>query len=129
MHIGLIMEVVALLPNRKGFTLVEALVVIAIIGVLMLMLIPSVITITNKNKEKACESTKNSIISAAKMYVAENKYDIINCGNNNVTINDLKSYGNISEKDLDSRFPNSVTVNYNCTTKKFTYEYNVNCQS
>lgn len=124
-----------MLPNRKGFTLVEALVVIAIIGVLMLMLIPSVITITNKNKEKACESTKNSIISAAKMYVAENKYDIINCGNNNVitidvTINNLKSYGNISEKDLDSRFQNSVVkVNYNCTTKKFTYEYNVNCQS
>lgn len=118
-----------MLPNRKGFTLVEALVVIAIIGVLMLMLIPSVITITNKNKEKACESTKNSIISAAKMYVAENKYDIIKCGNNNVTIDDLKSYGNISEKDLDSRFPNSVRVNYNCDTKKFTYEYNVNCQS
>ena len=115
--------------NNKGFTLIEALLVIAIIGILLLTLIPSVITIINKNKEKSCISTRDSIISAAKMYVAENKYDAINCGNNIVTITTLKEYGNIPEKDLDDRFPSSVTINYNCTTKKFTYTYNVSCES
>lgn len=131
MHIGhLIVEVVVLLQhNNKGFTLIEALLVIAIIGVLLLALIPSVMTIINKNKEKSCISTRDSIISAAKMYVAENKYDVINCGNNTITISTLKAYGKISDKTLDSRFPTSITVNYNCTTKKYTYTYNVDCQS
>ena len=115
--------------NKNGFTLVELLLVIAILGVLLLTLIPSVITIINKNKEKSCISTRDSIISAAKMYVAENKYDVIDCGDNTVTIDTLKEYGNLTDKTLDSGFPSSVTVNYNCDTKKFTYTYDVSCES
>lgn len=115
--------------NNKGFTLIEALLVIAIIGILLLALIPNIITIINKNKEKSCISTRDSIISAAKMYVAENKYDVINCGDNTIAISTLKEYGNISDKTLDSRFPTSVTINYNCTTKKYTYTYDVDCES
>ena len=63
--------------NKKGFTLVEALIVIAIIGILLLTLIPSIISIINKNKEKACISTRDNIINAAKMYVAENNRSIL----------------------------------------------------
>ena len=115
--------------NKKGFTLVEALFVIAIIGVLLLTLIPSVIIIINKNKEKSCISTRDSIISAAKMYVAENKYEEIDCGNNIITIEKLKEYGNLSDRELDDRFLNSVTVTYNCDTKEFSYTYDVDCES
>lgn len=111
--------------NRKGFTLVEALLVIAIIGVLLLTLIPSVIIIINKNKEKTFNSTRDSIISAAKMYVAENKYDLpIDCsGNNNayleISLDNLVGYGNLSSKP--SGFPN-VILEYNCSTKEFNYK-------
>ena len=97
--------------NKKGFSLVEALLVIAIIGVLLLTLIPSVITIINENKRKTCISTKNSIINAAKMYVAENKYNVISCGDNTVTLDTLKSYGNLADKTLDERARKYVQKN------------------
>lgn len=127
--------------NKRGFTLIEGLLVIAIIGVLLLTLIPSVITIINKNKIKQCESTRDSILMAAKMYVAENKYSLsIDCNGSStsnpkivsvsgITLNLLKEYGKLADKELDSRFPNSVGVTYNCETKEFTYAYDVSCES
>lgn len=115
--------------NKKGFTLVEALLVLAIIGVLLLTIIPAIITITKKNKEKTCISNRENIISAAKMYVAENKYSEIECGDNEITLDKLMDYGNISQVTLDERFPSSVTVTYNCSTKKFVYTYDVSCES
>lgn len=115
--------------NKKGFTLIEALVVILLVGIILLTLVPSIVTIINKNKKKSCISTKNSIISSAKMYVAENKYTKINCGANNISVSELKSYGNLADKDLDDKFLNTVVVTYDCTTKEFTYTYNVDCES
>ena len=115
--------------NKKGFTLVEALLVLAIIGVLLLTIIPGIVVIARKNKEKACISTKNSIISTAKMFVAENKYSEIECGDNTIILNKLREYGNLSDITLDERFPDSIIINYNCTTKKFTYTYDVSCES
>ena len=119
--------------NKKGFTLVEALLVIAIIGVLLLTLIPSVITIINKNKEKSCTSTRDSILSSAKMFVAENKYDLnFECGREKtIGLATLKEYGNLNDVELEG-FPD-VIVTYNCETKKFSYNYEneniVDCKS
>jgi len=119
--------------NKKGFTLVEALLVIAIIGVLLLTLIPSVIAIINKNKERTCISTRDSILSTAKMFIAENKYDFdFSCGEGQeIYIEDLKYYGNIADdKEFDNKFlEEPVIVTYNCSTKEFSYEYNVDCES
>ncbi len=131
--------------SKKGFTLVEALLVIAIIGVLLLTLIPSVITIINKNKEKSCLSTKDSILSTAKMFVAENKYNLnIDCNSNvsgypivkidesEISLEILRQFGNLSDKNIDSRFP-ELEVTYNCSTKEFSYNYEneniVDCKS
>ena len=50
------------MKNKKGFTLVELLAVIVILGVLLLIAVPSVTTIINNSKEK-------SFLSAAKLAV------------------------------------------------------------
>lgn len=119
--------------DKKGFTLVEALLVIAIIGVLLLTLVPSVITIINKNKEKACISTRESILSSAKMFIAENKYVFdFPCGEGQeIYIEDLQYYGNIADnKDFEDKFlEEPVIVTYDCDNKVFSYEYNVDCES
>ena len=116
--------------NRKGFTLVEALIVLAIIGVLLFVIFPSIITIMKKNKEKSCISTRDSIISAAKMFVAENKYDLnFECGDNILTLDKLREYGNLSDIILDDKYPSSIIVTYDCSNKEFTYVYYVSCES
>ncbi len=51
---------------KKGFTLVEVLAVITIIGVLALIVVPGVDSILKSNREKLYDGQINSIIDAAK---------------------------------------------------------------
>lgn len=73
--------------NREGFTLIEMLAVVVILGILATIMIPTVTTLIAKNKEDNFNNLKNSIISAAKIYVSDNRYNITldssNCDSNN----------------------------------------------
>ena len=61
--------------NKKGFTLTELLVVIAIIGVLSVIIIPSVVKVNKGINEREYEQRKSYIQTAAEMY-ATDKPDI-----------------------------------------------------
>lgn len=121
--------------NNKGFTLIETLMVIVLIGIISLILVPNVVSMINKNKTKSCENLKNNIISAAKIYVNENKYDLnFTCDNKvDITIATLKENGKISDDIKDPKTniaisdEEKVEVTFNCTTKQFTYKFNYDC--
>lgn len=71
--------------NKKGFTLVELLVVIAIIGVLAVVAVPALFSNINKAKVASVESDYSSVKSAALSYYSdENKVPAI--------LNDLSTY-------------------------------------
>lgn len=132
--------------NKKGFTLIELLMVIAIIAIISMILVPNVINMISTNKQKSCESLKKNIISATKLYVNENKYDLgFTCDKTIETIEipisklietgkldliktekqDGEIKNPINNKNLTSK---SVTVKFNCQTKQFTYDFDYNCQ-
>lgn len=121
--------------NKKGFTLIELLMVIVIIAIISMILIPNVINMISTNKQKSCESLKKNIISATKLYVNENKYDLsFTCDNTiEIPISKLIETGKldgeiknpINNENLTSK---SVTVKFNCQTKQFTYDFDYNCQ-
>ena len=62
--------------NRKGFTLVEVLAVIVLLSILIAIMIPSVNYLIEKNKEDNYKTLENSILSAAKIYISDNRYNI-----------------------------------------------------
>ena len=62
--------------NRKGFTLVEVLAVIVLLSILIAIMIPSVNYLIEKNKEDNYKTLENSILSAAKIYTSDNRYNI-----------------------------------------------------
>ena len=129
--------------NKKGFTLIELLMVIAIIAIISMILVPNVINMISTNKQKSCESLKKNIISATKLYVNENKYDLgFNCENTieipisntkKISISKLIEAGKI-DGDIKNPINNDdltnkeVSVTFNCQTKQFTYDFDYNCQ-
>ena len=141
--------------NNKGFTLIEVLAVIVILSILMAIMVPSVGNIMKKNKEDNYQNLKDSIISAAKIYISDNRYQITvgNCDDsnkadiesiNNVTLTDSKitiqtlaTAGNLkttsdgkilNPKDKTSlNLGNSyVVVKYQCDKKDYEYQLKEN---
>ncbi len=120
--------------NRRGFTLIEVILVIVIIAILSLILIPNVMLFVDKNNVSMCEKLKDNIISSTKMYVNENKYELgFDCnGVKTITFQTLidagKITGPITNPITKEQVNGTVTVIYNCDSKIFSYEVNgINC--
>lgn len=142
--------------NNKGFTLIEVLAVIVILSILMAIMVPSVGNIMKKNKEDNYQNLKDSIISAAKIYISDNRYQITvgSCTTQNakvdvLSINDqtlsssklpisfLADAGNlkttsdgkiVNPKDKKNLNLNSsyVVVKYQCDKKEYEYQLKEN---
>lgn len=61
------------MKNKKGFTLVELLAVIVILGILTAIAVPSVLGISKKIKENMWESKLKTIEVATELYIEDNK--------------------------------------------------------
>ena len=67
--------------NKWGFTLVELIVVIAVMGVILILALPQVGKIQSANKTKKYETYEQSIESAAKLYVDSHAKDLFGTNN------------------------------------------------
>lgn len=66
--------------NDKGFTLIEMLAVVIILAILTMIMVPTVNTIITKSQEENYKNLKNSILSAAKVYLSDNRYEVVVAG-------------------------------------------------
>lgn len=133
--------------NNKGFSLTEIIAVVVILGVLAIIMIPSVTGILTSNKEKSYENLKKSIIRSAEIYISNNRYDIAissctddkatitNVANNTITSSQiplrlLTDSGDMEAVLLDPRNKNKkinlddsyIIVTFNCTNKEYDYD-------
>ena len=88
-----------MIKNKKGFTLVELIAVITILGVICMIAIPSYNNYIKKAKDKKCEADRLAIIDATKTFIndciSKNKcatnekisYYVVE--NNNLKVSDL----------------------------------------
>lgn len=133
------------MKNKRGFTLIEVIMVIAVIGIIMLLIVPNVMAIIKKNNIKSCENIKNSIIKSAELYVTDHKYELnFSCNEKKpLNLEDLiaadylkvdktgKIINPIDDSTIydDSTNDKKVSVRYDCINKTFTYEFDLSCES
>lgn len=86
--------------NKKGFTLIEMLAVIAIIGLLAIMITPGIMSLRRSALENALESRISMIENAAKDYaqdhITELKSSVTSSYNGEKTPNDNCIYRNVN---------------------------------
>ena len=119
--------------KKKGFTLVELLAVIVILGIIALIAVPQIFSSVETAKRRAKEVQKDIIINATKSYVAELSNPLTkldddgNAVQHYVTVTTLidNKYidGDDSESIANSEFGDKcVLVEYSSKYNQFLYE-------
>lgn len=60
------------MKNRRGFTLIELIVVLAVLGIIALIAVPRYLVVQERSREESDYRTAASIAKAAELYYAKN---------------------------------------------------------
>lgn len=89
---------------KKGFTLIELICVITILGLIALIAIPTINNMINKSREESYDEQLDTIIDAARTYMSANSLELPpqNTGESEcVSIKKLKAEGIIEEGNIE----------------------------
>ncbi len=102
----------------KGFTLIELMIVIAIIAILAAILIPNFIRAREEAQYSACESNEKNIATAVSMYSTDYNGDYPDLGANGVSFNTLSEMTPSYLQNFPSCPTNSAQYLYYESTSK-----------
>ena len=112
--------------KNKGFTLVELLAVIIILGVIILIVIPKVNDAFSLSKDKLLEKQINSLESIARSWGTQNINKVDNCYI--LTIEELKKSGLLENLDIinpktKEELDGCIKISYDESINQYTYTY------
>ncbi len=119
--------------KNKGFTLVELLGVIVILGIIAVITVPIIQSTIIDNTNKAYEEQVDSFEKAAKNYVGQDIYNMTKCQTQqcNVSLKELQEAGLLPSGDIknpktDQNFnlSNVVKITYDGTNFDYIYDTN-----
>ncbi len=125
--------------KQRGFTLIELVMVILVLGVIALITVPTVNSIIKDSKEKSYNNQIKTITNTARTYMAKHDLELpeqIAGSSKCITVESLKKEGLLSNEDimnpnykknsdkakeLNEKFDGAVKVSWNGS--KYVYEY------
>lgn len=126
--------------NKNGFTLVELILVVVIIGIISAITIPSIMNGLSESKATGGESVEKLLETNLELYNTDNKEDLwcledSKCESKEqnktcitVSLNDLYSMNpDIDFGDCVLRDGNSLVIKRNIATNSYTYHANIVC--
>lgn len=123
--------------NKKGFTLIELIVAIAILGIITMLALPSIRNIQEKNSSKKYEAYQESLVSSAKLYVdsySEDMFGINKSGCYDITYTKLKEKKlvkdiNVADVECDGASEEKQTfVRVYKSVDSYTYKTEIYCR-
>ncbi|GEK90606.1 competence type IV pilus major pilin ComGC [Alkalibacterium kapii] len=123
-----------MMKKEEGFTLVELLAVIVILGIIVAIAVPSIGGIINRAETKASEAEQELVVDAARLYITENgmKKD---AADGSLTVKELIDAGFLEDitngeesnptvkEDTSLKLTDSVQVNKDDSNKTYTYKF------
>lgn len=116
--------------NQKGFTLVEVLVVIAIIGLITVMVFPAVAQLTKKHEKSSCDYYEEILVEKTKLLIDQKRKDLPS----------LETGGSVTftYQEINKEFPIAKTNNLDCSSgssvtitkknNKYQYQVTLSCK-
>jgi len=95
--------------NKKGFTLIELMIVVAIIGILAAIAIPKFADLINKSKEGATKGALSSVRGALQVYYGDNE-GWFPTDNLDVLVLNAKYINSIPQAKIPTRHTDSAAV-------------------
>ena len=99
------------LKNKKGFTLVELVVVMVILGILAVILIPRISAVQNGARRTACQANLRILDSVTAIWISDDPKNRTYTGDNGVTIDKLSGTGYIRSSDASCPGGGTYTLN------------------
>lgn len=119
--------------SRKGFTLVELLAVVIIIGLVIVIITPTVKNLLSDSRDSLSKQQYDMIISASKKYMIEHA-DLLSEDNSfaAVYVDDLIDEGiidndNVIDPKTKNELDGCVVVSYNSEFNQYEYNYREDC--
>lgn len=103
--------------NKKGFTLTEMIATMVILGIILLIAVPSYNNYIDKAKERKCEADKEAIFDAANTYIIQEGY------NEYINVSALNLPSEYSHYPVDLRVWVKVTKDATTGISKYTFEF------
>ena len=112
--------------KNKGFTLVELLAVVVIIGAVSILMLPKILERFENKKIEVSEQAKKLIYAAADQYIKLNPNSSKSC----ITIGELIDAGQLIEPVLDiqtnTSIPNTAGIKITFYNEQYNYEFSEN---
>lgn len=131
--------------KTRGFTLIELIMVITLLGIIALIAVPTVNTVINNSKDKAYDEQITLIRNAAKNYMSRNSMELPSQTSGSskcVSIQTLKNEGYLANKSIENPkyrsgstdpdenfqvFNGGVKVSWNGTKYVYAYFKSASC--
>lgn len=121
-----------MIKNNKGFTLIEVLVSITIMGIITAIALPEVQQLQSKNREKKFVTYEDSLKSSARLYVDSNAVDLFGyreVGCAIINYHELKAKALVKDYATNgiTCANNDTFVVVNKSNGKYTYDVHIKC--